>query len=124
MQTKQIIYHFLYFAVTPLLISTIDFAAKLELSEVFAIAPPPPKKMSGLIWIQAVRRSSDVPDGVISIYVSGPELIVWLARDGLTEWFGPRSGSTKCRARSGSKPSDALVMSPMVLSPFMYLDLS
>ena len=41
MQTKQIIYHFLYFAVTPLLISTVDFAAKLELSEVFAIAPPP-----------------------------------------------------------------------------------
>ena len=80
--------------------------------------------MSGLIWIQAVRRSSDVQDGVISIYVSGPELIVWLARDGLTERFGPRSGSTKCRARSGSKPFDALVMSPMVLSTFIYLDLS
>ena len=42
MQTKQIIYHFLYFAITPLLISTLEFAAKLELSEVFAIAPPPP----------------------------------------------------------------------------------
>ena len=42
MQTKQIIYDFLYFAITPLLISTLDFAAKLELSEVFAIAPPPP----------------------------------------------------------------------------------
>ena len=40
MQTKQIIYHFLYFAVTPLLISTIDFAAKLELSEVFAYSRP------------------------------------------------------------------------------------
>ena len=40
MQTKQIIYHFLYFAVTPLLIITLEFAAKLELSEVFAIAPP------------------------------------------------------------------------------------
>ena len=40
MQNKEIIYHFLYFAVTPLLISAHDFAAKLELSEVFAIAPP------------------------------------------------------------------------------------
>ena len=39
MQTKQIMYYFLYFAVTPLLISTLDFAAKLELSKVFAIAP-------------------------------------------------------------------------------------
>ena len=76
--------------------------------------------MSGLIWIQAVRRSSDVPDGVFSIYVSGPELIVWLARDGLTERFGPRSGSTKCRAWSRSKPFDALVMSPMELSPLMH----
>ena len=80
--------------------------------------------MSGLISIHAVRRSSDITDGVISIYVSGPELIVWLQRDGLTERFGPRSGSTKCRAWSGSKPFDALVMSLMVLSPFMYLDLS
>ena len=80
--------------------------------------------MSGLIWIQAIQRSSDVPDGVISIYVSGPELIVWLARDGLIERFGPRTGSTKCRDWSGSKPFGALVMSPMVLSPFMYLDLS
>ena len=41
MQNKEIIYYFLYFAVTPLLISAHDFAAKLELSEVFAIAPPP-----------------------------------------------------------------------------------
>ena len=40
MQAKQIIYHFLYFAVTHLLINTLDFAAKLELSEVFAIASP------------------------------------------------------------------------------------
>ena len=80
--------------------------------------------MSGLIWIQAIRCSSDVPDGVVSIYVPGPELIIWLARDGLTERFGPRSGSTKCRAWSGSKPFDVLVMSPMVLSPFLYLDLS
>ena len=41
--------------------------------------------MSGLIWIQAVRRSSDVPDGVISIDASGSEMIVLLTRNGLAE---------------------------------------
>ena len=67
--------------------------------------------MSGLVWIQAVRRFSDVPDGVISIFVSGPELIVKLARVQLKS-LDPN------RAPQNVGPD--LVMSPMELSPLMH----
>ena len=52
--------------------------------------------------------------------MANSRLIVLLAKNDSAERFGPSSGSIKCRAWSGSKPFDALVMSPMELSPFMH----
>ena len=58
--------------------------------------------MSGLIWIQVVDAlmmpQMELSPFMLSFWLSGPELIVLLARNDSAERFGPSSGSIKCRA--------------------------